>query len=264
MRRERIGRRLIPWLLLSGLLLCSPLMALDLQGTSDWGNRVVLSTSVSGMVSKLHVTAGDTVDQGALMLALDTRGHQARLAAAQARLEATRQFNEETRRELDRTLELYDRTLISDHERKLAEIALAESDASLREAEAKLMRIRLVGEYSRVKAPFSGLVLGLHVQPGQAVINRTEATPLVTLVDHRSMLARVSADERTLSRVQKGDPVQIGIRGKWLEGAIVGWGYEPVESGQGSISYHLEAQFTPDSAMGLRAGEQLVIRLPDE
>ena len=264
MRRETISRGISTVLLAGGLVLSAPLMALDLQGVSDWGNRVVLSTSVSGNVSKLHVTAGDEVDQGALLLSLDTRAHQARLVAAQARLEATRQLNEETRRELDRTLELYDRTLISDHERKLAEIALAESDAGLREAEAKLVSVRLQRDYARIKAPFSGRVLTIHVQPGEAVINRTKTTPLVTLVDHRSMLARVNADQKTLARLRKGDRVQVGVQGKWLAGTIAGWGYEPIEGTDGSASYQLEAQFSPDAAMGLRAGEPLVIRLPDE
>jgi multidrug efflux system membrane fusion protein len=251
-------------LFVSGLQLSVPLMAQDFQGVSEWGNRVVLSTSVSGMVSKLHVAVGQEVDQGTLLLALDSRGDQARLVAAQARLEATRQFNEETRRELDRTLELYDRTLISEHERKLAEIALAESDAALREAEATLVAVRLKRDYSRVKAPFSGRVLAIHVQPGQAVINRTEATPLVILADHRNMLARVLTDERSLIGVKAGDPVQVGVRGQWLDGTVSGWDYEPVEGGSTGASYRLEARFTPDPEMRLRAGEQLVIRLPDE
>jgi multidrug efflux system membrane fusion protein len=264
MRRERSSRWSGYALLFGGLLASGPLMALDLQGVSAWGSRVVLSTSVSGMVSKVEVAPGDVVDQGSLLLSLDTRGHQARLAAAQARVEAARQLNAETRRELDRTLELYDRTLISEHERKLAEITLTESDASLREAEAKLVAIRLQREYSRVKAPFSGLILAVHVQPGQAVVNRTEATPLVTLADHRHMVARVVADQPTLTKIQPGDPVQVGVRGRWLEGVIDGWGYEPVEGGGSMVSYRLQARFTPDAGMILRAGEQLVVRLANE
>ena len=262
MRRESRGWKSLSALVMSSLLLSGSLMARDLEGSSDWGKRVVLSTSVSGMVSKVHTAAGDEVEQGVLLLALDTRGNQASLVAAQARKEATRQLNEETRRELDRTLELYDRTLISEHERKLAEIALAESDAALHEAEAKLVRIRLQREYSRVKAPFSGLVLAVHVQPGQAVINRHQAAPLVTLVDHRQMLAHALTDAPGLKGVKRGDPVQIGVRGKWLDGRISGWGNEPSQAGGGG--YRLEARFSPDPGMGLRAGEPLVIRLPDE
>lgn len=264
MRRDSGGWRFLPALLMSGLLVNGSLMARDLEGSSEWGKRLVLSTSVDGMVSKVHTVVGDEVEQGALLLALDARGHQARLVAAQARKEATRQLNEETRRELDRTLELYDRTLISEHERKLAEIALAESDAALHEAEAKLVSVRLQREYSRVKAPFAGLVLAVHVQPGQAVINRNQAAPLVTLVDHRQMLARVLTDASGLKGVKRGDPVQIGVRGKWLEGTVSGWDYEPIQAGGARASYHLEAHFSPDPDMGLRAGEPLVIRLPDE
>ena len=263
MRRDRGSWTTLSALLMSGLLISGSLTARDLQGFSEWGNRAVLSTSVSGMVSKVHKVVGDEVEQGALLLALDTRGHQARLVAAQARLEARRQLNEEARRELDRTLELYDRTLISEHERKLAEIAMAESDAALREAEAKLMRIRLQREYSRVKAPFSGLVLAVHAQPGQAVINRTEAAPLVTLVDHRQMQARALIDALGLKGLNRGDPVKIGVRGRWLDGTISGWGYEPAMA-DGDVSYRLEARFNPDPEMRLRAGEPLVIRLPDE
>lgn len=262
MRRESRGWKSLPALVVCGLLLSGSLMARDLEGSSDWGKRVVVSTSVSGMVAKVHASAGDEVERGALLLALDSRGNQARLVAAQARKEATRQLNEETRRELDRTLELYDRTLISEHERKLAEIALAESDAALHEAEAKLVSIRLQQEYSRVKAPFAGLVLAVHVQPGQAVINRNEAAPLVTLVDNKQMLAQALTDTAGLKGVKRGDPVQIGVRGKWLDGKVSGWGYEPIQAG--GKGYRLEAEFNPDPGMGLRAGEPLVIRLPDE
>lgn len=263
MRRDRGSWKTLSALLMSGLLLSASLMARDLEGSSEWGKRAVLSTSVSGMVSKVHKVVGDEVEQGTLLLALDTRGHQARQIAAKARLEASRQLNDEARRELDRTLELYDRTLISEHERKLAEIAMAESDAALHEAEAKLITIRLQREYSRVKAPFSGLVLAVHVQPGQAVINRNEASPLVTLVDHRQMQARVFIDASELRGLNKGDPVKIGVRGRWLDGTLSGWGYEPAQA-DGGAGYRLEASFSPDPEMRLRAGEPLVIRLPDE
>ena len=59
------------------------------------------------------------------------------------------------------------------------------------------------------------------------------------------------------------DPVKIGVRGRGLDGTISGWGYEPAMA-DGDVSYRLEARFNPDPEMRLRAGEPLVIRLPDE
>jgi multidrug resistance efflux pump len=60
------------------MLTSTPLVALDLEGSSAWGKRVVLSTSVSGVLSKLQVSVGQEVDQGSQLLALDTRENQAR------------------------------------------------------------------------------------------------------------------------------------------------------------------------------------------
>ena len=251
--------------LMLGLVLWSgSSLAQDLNGISAWGNQVTLSTTVNGMVSKVHVTAGEEVAKGAVLLELDPRAYQSRLAAAEAKREANAQLNEEARRELDRTLELYDRTLLSDHERKLAEIELAKADAALREAEAGLMAVRLRRDYSRINAPFSGRVVAVHVQPGEAVVNRLQTHPLVTLVDHKRMLARAEVDERSMMRLSLGDAVKVGVRGVWLEGRIVSIGYDPLSRNDNGALYLLEAAFTPAEAMELRSGEQLVIRLTDE
>jgi RND family efflux transporter MFP subunit len=246
------------------MLLSGALNAQDLSGTSEWGAKVILNTTVSGMVSKVHVVAGEEVAQGAVLLELDGRKYQARLAAAQSLREAAHQLNVEAQRELERTLELYDRTLLSDHERKLAEIEAAKADAALREAQAKLVEARLQRDYSRINAPFNGRVVAVHVQPGQAVLNRLEATPLVTLVDHRQMLARTQVDERTLRRLHIGGKVDVGVRGTWLNGEIATLGYDPVSRSDKGASYRLEVRFTPAKGMELRAGERLMIRLADE
>jgi multidrug efflux system membrane fusion protein len=264
MKRGRTRLQAQWGLWLASLIFGCPLYAQDYQGTSEWGNSVILSTTVSGMVTKVHISVGDEVVQGAVLLELDQRGYQRRLAAAEARHEASKQQNEEARRELDRTLELYNRTLISDHERKLAEIDVAKADAELREAEAELTVIRLQQDYSRINAPFSGRVVALHVQPGQAVANRIEVTPLMTLVDHNQMLAQTQIDERALSSLTLGKQVKIGIRGVWLDGIISALGYEPVNRSEAGARYLLEAQFKPQEGMELRSGEKLVIRLSDE
>ncbi len=252
-------------LLLGGALLASgPASALDLDGTTEWHSRLVLNTTVSGLVSKVNAAVGDRVARGAVLVELDPRKVQSELAYAVSRREAARLSNEEARRELERTLELYDRTLISDHDVKLAEIEAAKADAAWRDAEARLTEVRLRQEYGHVKAPFDGRVVGIHVQPGQAVVNRFEAMPLVTLVDATRMRARAAIDDRTLARLKPGKAVQVGVRGVWFDGTIAELGYEPLARTENGSSYALEAEFAPGPELGLRPGERLVIRLPDE
>ncbi len=251
-------------LLIGSLLLSTPLVAQDLPGTTEWGAKVSLSTTVSGMVSKVHVFIGDEVKQGAVLIELDPRNYQTRLDAAELRRDAARQLNDEAQRELDRSLELYDRTMLAEHERKLAEIETAKAAAALRDAEAELMEVRLQRDYSRIKAPFPGRVLKVHVQPGEAVVNRFEVMPLVTLVDHKRMRAHALVDAGVLTRTKVGDEVKVGVRGVWLDGLIAALGYDPVSRSDGGANYRLEAEFRPPEGMELRSGEKLVIRLPDE
>ncbi|MCU7917170.1 MAG: efflux RND transporter periplasmic adaptor subunit [Candidatus Thiodiazotropha sp. (ex Epidulcina cf. delphinae)] len=246
------------------LLLSGQSLARDLQAVTDWHNRMALSTVASGMVNRVNVAVGEVVSRGSVLIELDLRQNKAELAAAESRLEAATQQNDEARRELDRSLELYDRTMLSDHERKQAEIEAATADAAYREAQAKLVGIRLQREYSRVTAPFDGIVERIHVQPGQAVINRFNAIPLLTLLEHGVMKAVADVDERTAAKLEPGTGVRIGVRGQWLDGKIAFIGIQPMAGDAEGAKYRLEASFTPMSGMRLRAGEKAVMRLRDE
>jgi multidrug efflux system membrane fusion protein len=251
-------------LLIALSLFCTQLQAQDLSAVTDWVERVTLSSVSSGMLAKLNVAVGDEVAKGDLLLELDQRGIRSSLAAAESRSKAARLLNSEAKRELDRAMELYDRTLLSDHERKLAEIEAAKAEAEFRQAESQLVQARLQREFSRVTAPFDGIVLAVHVQPGQAVINRLETTPLVTLASTPKMKAVTQVDEKAMAGLNLGDDVQVGVRGEWQTGEISGLGLEPVTQAAGNSQYRIEVVFTPSSEMRLRAGEQAVVRLPDE
>jgi multidrug efflux system membrane fusion protein len=246
------------------LLFTGQLIAQDLQAVTAWNKQVQLTTLANGMVGRVNVEVGASVKRGEVLLELDQRSFQSRLAAAESRLEATSQQNEEAKRELDRALELYDRTLLSDHERKQAEIAAATSDAAYREAEAKLVAIRLQREYSRITAPFNGVVATIHVQSGQAVINRQTPMPLLTLVDNSRMKVVTEIDEGSAVSLKLGAAVQVGIRGQWHEGSIQGLGILPVVTDANGSRYRLEVVFSPDIDSMIRAGEKAVVRVKDE
>jgi multidrug efflux system membrane fusion protein len=251
-------------LLIVCLLISGQLMARDLEAVTEWNNQVELTTPVSGMVGRINVDVGTKVKRGELLVELDQRGYQSKLAAAESRVEATSQQNEEAKRELNRALELYDRTLLSDHERKQAEIAAAVSDAAYREAEARLVEIRLQREYSRITAPFDGIVQSMHIQPGQAVVNRQAAVPLLTLIDSSRMKAIAVVDEQSAIGLKQGMRVQVGVRGEWLDGAVHQLGLQPVSRDGNGSKYRLETVFPITAGMSIRAGERAVVRLNDE
>lgn len=250
-------------LLFCGLLLSGDLLAKDLQAVLDWQKRVELGTLVDGMVNKVNVTAGQSVTRGSLMVELDQREIQARLAWAEARVTAAKLQQDEARRELDRSLDLYDRTLISDHERKQAEVDAAKADAFALMAEAELTHIRLEREYSHIKAPFDGLVIGVDVHPGQALVNHLQSLPVVTLADTSRMKAVAHVGVDAVHMLKLGEPVKVGARGEWIDGEISLIGLEPATQMDGS-GYRVEVLLTPPEQMQLRAGEPVVVLIDEE
>ncbi|MEN8177024.1 MAG: efflux RND transporter periplasmic adaptor subunit [Pseudomonadota bacterium] len=251
-------------LLFCSLVLSGNLLAKDLQAVLDWRQRVELGTLVDGVVNKVHVTPGQQVIRGTLMVELDQREMHARLAWTEAHVAATQLQQDEARRELDRALDLYDRTLISDHERKQAEVDAAEADALVRLAEAELTHIRLEREYSRIKAPFDGLVIGVDAHPGQALVNHLRSRPVVTLVDMSRMKAVSQVGVETALELKIGQSVKVGVRGAWLEGEISSIGLEPVADSNSAV-YPLEVLFTPpeQTQFQFRAGEPSMVRIDE-
>lgn len=247
-------------LIICGLLMSGDLSAGDIQAVLDWSQRVELSTLVDGMVSRVNVKPGAAVARGSLLVELDQRGIQARLAWAEAQASAAKQLQAEARRELNRSLDLYDRTLLSDHERKQAEIGAAMADAQFRKAEAELTDIRLRRDYSRINAPFEGIVVEVHVHPGQALVNRFKPMPVVTLVAD-GMKAVAQVDSVLAAELKAGDAVKVGVRGEWFEGKINQIGLEP--SKPAGADYALEVLLTPPDNMQLRAGEPVVVRIDE-
>ncbi len=247
-------------LLFCSLLIGGDLLAKDVQAVLDWRQRVELGTLVDGVVNKVNVTVGQHVNRGTLLVELDQREIQARLAWAEARAAAAKLQHDEARRELDRALDLYDRTLISDHERKQAEVDAAKADALVLMAEAELTHIRLKREYSRIKAPFDGVVIGIDIHQGQALVNQLQSLPVVTLVDSSRMKAVVQVSVDAANELKIGGAVKVGVRGEWIDGEISSIGLEPQANSDGS-GYRMEVLFTPQELMQLRAGEPVVVRI---
>ena len=251
-------------LLCCGLLFSGNLLAKDIPALLDWQQRMELGTLIDGMVSKVNVMVGQQVTRGSLLIELDQREIQARLAWAESRVVVAKLQQDEARRELDRSLELYDRTLLSNHERIVAEIDAAKADAHARQADAELAEIRMEREYSRIKAPFDGVVLQVTAQPGQVLVNRLQSIPLVILADPSQMKAVAQVDAITAVGMSVGDKVKVGVRGEWLEGEIIAIGMEPSDSdASGAAEYDVEVLLTPMEKMPLRAGEQVMVRIDE-
>ena len=203
---------MLPVLLVLGLLSTQSIAA-ETNATLDWVRTVQLSTAVSGVIKQVHVKKGDRVSADQALLNLEAKAFEADLEAKKAALKKAENHDRETERELERNQELYDRTLLSDHDLQLAKIARDAGAAELQEARAALARAEHDFHYSVVRAPFDAWVLQRNAQPGQTVVVKLQAEPLLVLAEAGRMLARSTVDGVTAGKLKLGQRAKVSLAG---------------------------------------------------
>ena len=164
--------------------LASVVEEIPLTGTVTARDRASLSSRVNGLVSAVHVTAGDSVDKGALLLSLDPTLEKLGLAEAKAASAEARALLDEARRRRDEARRLGPRKGIPESEIRAAE-------ADLKVAEAKLERLYAAERYKQelvarhdVYAPFTGVITRRLAEEGEWV---DTGTPVMEIVGTKSL-----------------------------------------------------------------------------
>ncbi|WP_172600496.1 efflux RND transporter periplasmic adaptor subunit [Sulfurivermis fontis] len=156
--------------------------------------EIQILSQEEGRIVALPYFAGDAVRQGDLLLQLD----DTLLTAELRKSEAQRRQME---LDLGRLERLSRNHLISDEELARARTAL---DIAL--AEEQLLRTRL--GYTRISAPFAGVISERRAEPGDIV---PKFTHVLTLTDLDSLVTTTSVSELLLPFLAVGDAVSIHI-----------------------------------------------------
>lgn len=157
-------------------------------------NGIEVTTEAAGIVKAIEFESGDRVEQGAVLLRLDTETDAAdlRTLEAQAKLADT---------QLERIRKLYKLDSISK-----SDLDQAESEAAQAKARVQAQRARLNEKV--IRAPFDGELgirqvdLGQYLSPG---------TPIVSLQALDPLYADFKLPEQNIGRVRKGQQVNLGI-----------------------------------------------------
>lgn len=162
----------------------------------DPDSLIAINTGYAGQVRQLPISLGQCVAAGDTLLELDT-DPAARMGYLQAVAEV-----EYARNELNRK-----RTLFSDQLATRGEVAAAEK--ALQDAETALATQRSLGtDQTRqvIRAPFSGVVVGLNVALG----DRAHAgATLLNLARRGNLLIALGVEPEEIERVTAGMPVTV-------------------------------------------------------
>ena len=207
--------------------------------------RVVdIAAETDGRVEYIGERRGANVDRNAVIVRLDERDRQARLAQAEA---TVRQREVEYRGRLKLKGESY-----------VSEAQLQEAVAQLESAKAELKRAQLDLEYMTIRAPFDGALQERHVEVGDFV---TAGDPIARFVDNRRIVVTANVSEFDAGYVQTGQAAQARLAtGETVHGTIR---YVAPVADTATRTYAVELEV--DNADGsLRAGGTAELRVPAE
>jgi cobalt-zinc-cadmium efflux system membrane fusion protein len=178
---------------------------------------------VAGRVVSVLAKLGDSVDQGAAVLKIESTDSDTAVGAyaqAQAGVAQAKTVLLKASADLDRVRDLFEHNAIAKKEVLNDESILAQSQSSLDQAEAAerqaLRRLQLLGlqpgEYGQqltVTAPVSGKVLEVTVVPGE--YRNDLSASLMTIADLNSVWAVSDVPETDIRFIRMGEPLDVQL-----------------------------------------------------
>ncbi len=160
-----------------------------LDGVVEAVNRSTVSAQTRGQVEQILFDVDDYVEKGQLIVRLKDTEQRAQLSKAEASLKEADANYRKARDDYNRIKGVFDRGLISQSEMDRARTALASAKAKQDAARAQLEQAQEQFEYTRVRAPYSGIVTDRYVEvgeianPGQKLMSGISLDQLRVLVD---------------------------------------------------------------------------------
>lgn len=226
-------------------------LAVRVQGSLTADEHVVIGAKVAGRVARVHVDLGDKVREGQLLVSLDAKDQELRVAQAKAQLDQAQAKlglkPDQDEKTLDRqsvpavreAKAVYDQA--QDNLRRAeslrASVAIPEEELEQRAADkavaeakygsalnaveeqvamiavqrAELAVAQQILRDCEVTAPFDGVVESRHVAPGAYL---QVGQPVVSLMRIDPLRFRAGVPERAAARLLEGQEVQIAVEGR--------------------------------------------------
>lgn len=152
---------------------------------------------VSGTISELRVTEGQSVSKGQTLFIIDQVPYKAALQTAEANVAAAKASVATAQLTYNSKKELFAKSVVSQYDLSTAENTLLTAKAQLAQAEAQRVNAANNLSYTVVKAPANGMVGTLPYRVG-ALVSASIPQPLTTVSDNSEMYVYFSMTENQL------------------------------------------------------------------
>jgi RND family efflux transporter MFP subunit len=181
-----------------------------------------ISSRVMGSVTTINVRQGDRVREGDLLLTIDDKDLKQRVNAAEHEYTEALKSVESAKQNkslLDTTYmrykSLFDEKAISEQEideienkKNLTRLEYERAKAAVEKAAAYLREAEINLGFTKIKAPFSGIVTQKKIEVGNMAV---PGTPLMVLEDDSTFRLEAYVDEILSEKLRVGMPVKVKI-----------------------------------------------------
>jgi membrane fusion protein (multidrug efflux system) len=183
--------------------------AFSVQYVADIHARknVNIYARVPGILERIHVDEGETVHKGQLLFTINDDELQISLSKANAALNNARADARVAEVERQRVQMLVDKKIVAGTELDLAEAKLNAFKAKIEEARSEKEAVQKRLSYTRIHAPFDGVIDRLPLKEGSFL---SENTQLTSLSDIQSVLAYFNVSEHEYFKLIQGNKDSTG------------------------------------------------------
>jgi RND family efflux transporter MFP subunit len=188
-----------------------------------------VAAKTTGRLVALYVEEGNKIKKDQIIAQLENEDLAASRRQALANVDVSRAGYEQTKAELndaqvsfERQKQLLSRELVAKSDYDTAEArykksiaALASADASIKASQAALDGAEVSLEYTRIRAPFDGVVLTKNADVGDIVTPLGAAanakSAVVTIADMTSLQVETDVSESNIEKLKPGQPCEIQL-----------------------------------------------------
>ena len=163
---------------------------------------VEIRPKVSGFITQINVTEGQTVSAGQVLFVIDNETYQAQVRQAQATVNTAQTAVNTAKLTFDNTKKLHASKVVGDYELQTAENSYLSAQAQLAQAQAALASAKESLSFCYVKSPAAGVVGTLPLKKGALV---SASNVLTHVSDISTMDVYFSMTEKDMLTMSQGE-----------------------------------------------------------
>ena len=228
--------------------------------------EIEIKPQVSGVIKKIHVEAGDRVNEGDLLAKVEIIPDLVNLNKAESRLKIARIQLTDTKKSCDRRRKLFKKGIIAESELQQYEVAYDSAREELIAAETNLELVKegiakTMGTTTNtlIRSTIDGMVLDVPVEVGDFVIetnNFNAGTTIASVADMGEMIFEGQVDESEVGKIKPGMALMLtvgAIENETFDATLEYIAPKGVEE-KGAIQFEIRANVKLKQSHFLRAG----------